>query len=81
MPRSKAIAKKTEKPTSKKNLLSQKVARKTAPVTTGVKKRRWRPGTVALREIKKYQKSTALLVQKAVFQRKGTPVMIQLGKP
>jgi histone H3 len=59
MPRSKNVVKKaSEKPLSKKNLLSQKIARKTAPVTTGVKKRRFKPGTVAMREIKRYQKST-----------------------
>ena len=36
----------------------------------GMKKpRRWRPGTVALREIRKYQKNTHLLMRKAPFQR------------
>ena len=30
---------------------------------------RFRPGTVALREIKRYQKSTALLLPRAPFQR------------
>jgi len=33
------------------------------------KKRRWRPGTAALREIRKYQKSTELLIRKLPFQR------------
>ncbi|KZO95173.1 histone-fold-containing protein [Calocera viscosa TUFC12733] len=33
------------------------------------KKRRYRPGTLALREIRKYQKSTDLLVQKLPFSR------------
>ena len=33
------------------------------------KKRRFRPGTVALRQIKKYQKSTDLLIRKLPFQR------------
>jgi len=33
------------------------------------KKHRFRPGTVALREIRKYQKSTDLLIRKAPFQR------------
>ena len=32
------------------------------------KKRRFRPGTVALREIHQYQKSTELLIRKAPFQ-------------
>ena len=36
----------------------------------GVKKpHRYRPGTVALREIRKYQKSTELLIRKVPFQR------------
>ncbi|PPQ68009.1 hypothetical protein CVT26_007372 [Gymnopilus dilepis] len=33
------------------------------------KKRRYRPGTVALREIRRYQKSTDLLLQKLPFSR------------
>ena len=33
------------------------------------KPRRYRPGTLALREIRKYQKSTELLIRKLPFQR------------
>lgn len=44
-------------------------ARKHIPGGTGLKKRRVRPGTVALREIRRYQKSTDLLVRKLPFQR------------
>ncbi|EMS65981.1 Histone H3.3 [Triticum urartu] len=45
-------------------------ARKSAPTTGGVKKpHRYRPGTVALREIRKYQKSTELLIRKLPLQR------------
>ena len=33
------------------------------------KPRRYRPGTVALREIRKYQKSSELLIRKIPFQR------------
>lgn len=33
------------------------------------KPHRYRPGTVALREIRRYQKSTDLLIRKAAFQR------------
>ena len=33
------------------------------------KPRRYRPGTVALREIRRYQKSTELLIRKLPFQR------------
>jgi histone H3/H4 len=54
-----------------------KKAKKSAPAsssassgTSGVKKPfRFRPGTVALREIRKYQKGTELLLRKAPFQR------------
>ena len=33
------------------------------------KPRKYRPGTVALREIRRYQKSTELLIRKIPFQR------------
>ncbi|KAL4624375.1 histone H3.3 [Arapaima gigas] len=47
-----------------------RAARKSAPSTGGVKKpHRYRPGTVALREIRRYQKSTELLIRKLPFQR------------
>eukprot|EP01061_Rhynchopus_euleeides_P034297 TRINITY_DN5806_c0_g1_i1.p2 TRINITY_DN5806_c0_g1~~TRINITY_DN5806_c0_g1_i1.p2 ORF type:complete len:144 (+),score=75.85 TRINITY_DN5806_c0_g1_i1:64-495(+) len=36
---------------------------------------KWRPGTVALREIKQLQKGTQLLIQKAPFQRMVREVM------
>ena len=50
--------------------LATKVARKSAPATGGVKKpHRYRPGTVALREIRRFQKSTELLIRKLPFQR------------
>ena len=76
MPRSKANTKPSVKGKGvegKKKINSQKIARKSAPVTTGVKvaKKRSRPGKVALREIKKYQRSTKLLIQKAPLIRKS----------
>ena len=50
--------------------MAAKAARKTAPAMGGIKKpHRYRPGTVAIREIKKYQKSTELLIKKLPFQR------------
>ena len=42
------------------------------------KPRKYRPGTVALREIKRYQKSTELLVRKIPFQRLVREVVISL---
>ena len=57
----------------RKNIsLNDKAARKTAPTIgkNAIKKpHRYKPGTVALREIKKYQKSTDLLIRKLPFQR------------
>lgn len=42
----------------------------TQPLVGGVKRpRRWRPGTVALREIRRYQSSTEFLIRKEPFQR------------
>jgi histone H3 len=50
--------------------MATKASRMTAPGGGGVKKpHRYRPGTVALREIRKYQKSTELLIRKQPFMR------------
>lgn len=47
-----------------------KVARRQLFAVGGVKKvHRFRPGTVALRDIRRYQKSTELLIRKLPFQR------------
>ncbi|KAK0703198.1 histone 3 [Lasiosphaeria miniovina] len=47
-------------------------ARKSAPAAEVYKKPyRYKPGTVALREIRSYQKSTELLIRKLPFQRLG----------
>ena len=76
MPRQKIAGKKL-KTFSKSSVASgskvskaSKGKKKTAPAEGGVKAtRRYRPGTVALREIKRYQKATNLLLLKAPFQR------------
>jgi len=56
----------------------KKISKKTAPAKGGIKKAasdadrkkiRFRPGTVALREIKRYQKSILHLLPRASFQR------------
>ena len=41
---------------------------------------RYRPGTVALREIRRYQKSTELLIRKLPFQRLVREIAQDLGK-
>ena len=53
-----------------RKIISNKAARKSAPIDFGIKKpHRYRPGTVALREIRKFQKSTELLIRKLPFQK------------
>ncbi|XP_018646086.1 DNA replication licensing factor MCM8, putative [Schistosoma mansoni] len=50
--------------------LATKAARKSAPATGGVKKpHHYRPGTVALREIRRYQKPNELHIRKLPFQQ------------
>ena len=51
-------------------LLKMAAQRGSAPATGGVKNPHlYRPGTVALREIRRYQKSKKLLIRKLPFQR------------
>ncbi|KAI6096777.1 histone-fold-containing protein [Pisolithus croceorrhizus] len=72
MARTKQTARKTTGGKAPRKQLATKAARKTAAQapTGGVKKpHRFRPGTVALREIRRYQKSTELLIRKLPFQR------------
>ena len=70
MARTKQTARKSTGGKAPRKQLATKAARKSAPATGGVKKpHRYRPGTVALREIRRYQKSTDLLIRKLPFQR------------
>jgi len=70
MARTKQTARKSTGGKAPRKNLATKAARKNAPATGGVKKpHRYRPGTVALREIRRYQKSTKLLIRKLPFQR------------
>lgn len=69
-PSKKDPAKKKKKQKALRKQLATKAAQKSAPASGGVKKpHRYRPGTVALREIRRYQKSTELLIRKLPFQR------------
>ena len=66
------ISKKVKMESAAAKLQSKKKAsieKKTAPALGGLKKRRFKAGTVALREIRKYQKSTDLMLPRAPFQR------------
>ncbi|KAA6390773.1 MAG: putative histone H3 [Streblomastix strix] len=70
MVRTKQVSRKQIGVKQPRKQLAAKQARKTAAAAGGVKKpHRFRPGTVALREIRKYQKSTELLIRKLPFQR------------
>ncbi|GMI46490.1 hypothetical protein TrCOL_g10347 [Triparma columacea] len=70
MARTEQTARKSTGGKAPRKQLATKAARKSAPATGGVKKpHRYRPGTVALREIRRYQKSTELLIRKLPFQR------------
>nr|XP_014337071.1 PREDICTED: uncharacterized protein LOC102270329 isoform X1 [Bos mutus] len=70
MARTKQTARKSTGGKAPRKQLATKAARKSAPATGGVKKpHRYRPGTVALREIRRYQKSTELLIRTLPFQR------------
>jgi histone H3 len=70
MARTKAVAikiKQTKPKTGVKGVKSLAIVKK---ISSGIKKpHRFRPGTVALREIKKYQKGTELLISKMPFCR------------
>ena len=70
MPRTKQTARKSTGGKAPCLHLATKAARRKALAVGGVKKpHRYRPGTVALREIQRYQKNTDLLIRKAPFQR------------
>eukprot|EP01012_Entosiphon_sulcatum_P039653 TRINITY_DN524_c0_g1_i1.p1 TRINITY_DN524_c0_g1~~TRINITY_DN524_c0_g1_i1.p1 ORF type:complete len:158 (+),score=28.56 TRINITY_DN524_c0_g1_i1:62-475(+) len=71
MARTKQTARKSTGGKAPRKQLATKAARKSAPIhNSGIKKpHRFRPGTVALREIRKFQKSTELLIRKLPFQR------------
>lgn len=70
MARTKQTARKSVGGKAPKSALVGLAARKTLKTTGQTKKpHRYRPGQVALNEIRKYQKSTNLLMQKLPFQR------------
>lgn len=71
MARTKQTARKSTGGKAPRTQLATKAARKLAPSVGGTIKapHRYRPGTVALREIRRYQKSTDLLLRKLPFQR------------
>ena len=70
MARNKQVPRKSTGGNAPRKVLAAKSKLKNCKATGGVMKPfRYRPGTVALREIRRYQKSTSLLIGKLPFQR------------
>ena len=73
MPKAKNAAAKISSKAKKRSMAGAKKGKspmkKTAPAAGGRKKPRMRAGTVALREIRRYQKSSKNLLPRAAFQR------------
>ena len=80
MARTKQAARQSTGGKAPRKALAAKAARKSPAVNTGIKKpHRYRPGTVALREIRRYQKSTELLLRKLPFQRLVKEITVQFN--
>jgi histone H3 len=78
MARVKSVAKKSYgKPVQK--TLKTMVAKKSLRPPGVRKPHRYRPGIVALREIRRYQKNTELLIRKAPFQRLVREIAQEFG--
>ncbi|KAF7244765.1 hypothetical protein EG68_10225 [Paragonimus skrjabini miyazakii] len=70
MARTRQTARKVTGGKAPRKQLATKATRKSVPATGGVEKpHRYRRGTVALREIRRHQKSTKLLFRKLPFHR------------
>ena len=70
MARTKQTARKSTGGKAPRKHVTSKTVRKSPPAAGGIKKpHRFRPGTRAMREIRKYQKTTELLLRKQPFQR------------
>merc|ERR1711920_958805 len=72
MPKTKTAAKAKGSKKQPAKGTKSKAIKKSAPAKGGIKekgKRRWKAGTVALREVKRYQKSVKNLLPRAPFQR------------
>lgn len=69
--------------TPRKELLKVLVAKSVhpPPLNAGIKKaHKFKPGTVALREIRRYQKSTELLLRRAPFQKLVREIAHELNR-
>ena len=80
MARLKLDAKKSTGGKAPRKQLATRAARIAQGGTKVKRPHRFRPGTVALREIRKFQKSTDLLIRKLRFQRLVREVVQDLGR-
>ncbi len=81
MARTKQTARKSTGGKAPPKWLATKADRRSAPATGGIKKpHRYHPGTVALRKIRRYQKSTDLLICKLPFQCLAREVLQDLNQ-
>ena len=69
MARTKRTARKDEVGKKRSAFVKKQPRSQTGQATAQQQPHRYRPGTVALREIQRYQKSTELLIRKLPFQR------------
>ena len=70
MARTKHTARKNTGAKQPRKHIAHKQSKGKSPSSVGMKRaHRFRPGTVALREIRRFQKSTELLIRKLPFQR------------
>ena len=76
MARTKQTARKSTGGKAPRKILATKAAIIAAPVGGLRKPHRYRAGTVALREIRKFQKSTDLLFRKMAFRR----LVLEIGQ-
>ncbi len=83
MARTKQTARKSTGGKAPRKQLAVKAHKHGPPGTGGViaprKPHRFRPGTVALREIRRYQRGTELLIRKLPFQRLCREIVQELG--
>ena len=69
MARTKRTARKDEVGKRRSAFVKRQPRSLTGQMTAQQQQHRYRPGTVVLREIRRYQKSTELLIRKLLFQR------------
>ncbi|KAK0538908.1 histone H3.1 [Tilletia horrida] len=81
MARTKQTAAKSTGGKAPRKQIAAVAARRSAPAVGGVKKpHRYKPGTVALREIRRYQKTSELLIRKLPFQRLVNGILAERGR-